>query len=199
MCFFKIFICKPKSCTPDSQLRDALFEVIINNCISHRFDTSHKFWEKYSVGNESLRKKLGYFLIENTDDPCTVTAAVNPKEYFEEFESQVVNRKSKGLRKGTAGMEFEDYAKRINSIKEIEAFGQLPMEKQKQNRFAMKNNEMMLEEIEKSKFVQINDKRYYFSDGIVSLPFSHPFLLEMVKFKGEKKNKKLKHFTTRKT
>ena len=170
-------------------MRDALFEVIINNSISHRFDTSHKFWEKYSVGNESLRKKLGYFLIENTDDPCTVTAAVNPKEYFEEFESQVVNRKSKGLRKGTAGMEFEDYAKRINSIKEIETFGQLAMEKQKQNRFAMKNNEMMLEEIEKSKFVQINDKRYYFSDGIVSLPFSHPFLLEMVKFKGEKKTK----------
>ena len=77
-----------------------MFEVIINNSISHRFDTSHKFWEKYSVGNESLRKKLGYFLIENTDDPCIVTVAVNPKEYFEEFASQVVNRKSKGLRKG---------------------------------------------------------------------------------------------------
>ena len=29
-------------------------------------------------------------------------------------------------------MEFEDYAKRINSIREIETFGQLPKEKQKQ-------------------------------------------------------------------
>ena len=26
---------------------------------------------------------------------------------------------------------------------------------------------MVLEQIEKSKFAQINDKRYYFSDGIV--------------------------------
>ena len=72
-------------------------------------------------------------------------------------------------------MEFEDYAKRINSIIEIEIFGHLPNEKQKQNRFAIKNNQMVLEEIKKSKFAQINDKRYYFSDGIVSLPLSHPF------------------------
>ena len=47
----------------------------------------------------------------------------------------------------------------------------------------------MLEEIGKSKFAQINDKRYYFSDWIVSLPFSHPFLLANVKFKREKKQK----------
>ena len=35
----------------------------------------------------------------------------------------------------------------------------------------VKNNEMVLKEIEKSKFSQIDDKRYYFSDDIVSLPF----------------------------
>ena len=48
---------------------------------------------------------------------------------------------------------------------------------------------MVLEEIEKSKFAQINDKRYYFSDGIVSLPFSHPYLHEIVQFKIDKKQK----------
>ena len=129
ICVFFIFICKPESCTPDSQFRDVLFEVIINKNILHRFDTLHKFWEKYSVRNESLRKKLSYFSIKNIDDPYIVIVAVNPKEYFEEFESQVVNKKHKGLRKGATGMEFEDYVKRINSIKEIETFGQLPMEK----------------------------------------------------------------------
>ena len=79
-------------------------------------------------------------------------------------------------------MEFEDYAKRIIFIREIETFGQLPKEKQKQNRFTIKNNQMVLEEIEKAKFAQINDKRYYFSDGILSLTFSHPFLKEIVDF-----------------
>ena len=86
-------------------------------------------------------------------------------------------------------MELENYSKQINSLKEIKTFGQLPVEKQKQKRFTIKNNEMILEEIEKSKFVQINDKRYYFSDGIVSLPFSHPYLLDIVQFKRDKKRK----------
>ena len=70
-------------------------------------------------------------MIQNIDDSCMVTVAVNPKEYFQEFESQPINEKHKGLRKAAAGMEFEDYAKRINLIKEIETFGQLPKKKQK--------------------------------------------------------------------
>ena len=136
-----------------------------------------------------MRKTLGYFSIGNIDDPCVVSVVVNPKEYFEVFKSQAVNKKHQELRKGAAGMEFEDYANRINSIKGIETFGQLTKKKQKQNRFAIKNNEMVLEEIEKSKFTQINYKRYYFRDGIVSLPFSHPLLYEIVKFNREKKTK----------
>ena len=48
---------------------------------------------------------------------------------------------------------------------------------------------MILQEIEKSKFTQINDKRYYFSDGIVSLPFCHLYLHETVQFKRDKKQK----------
>ena len=93
ICVF-IFICKPERCTPDSQFRDVLFEVIINNDILRRSDTSEKFWEIQSVSNESLRKYLGCFLIKNIDDPCIVTVAVNSKEYFEEFESQTINEKN---------------------------------------------------------------------------------------------------------
>ena len=94
------------------------------------------------------------------------------------------------LREGASGMKFEDYAERINSIREIETFAQLPKEKQKQNRFTIKINQMILEEIEKSKFAQINNKRYYFSDRILSLPFSLPFLKEIVNFKTKKQQKK---------
>ena len=138
----------------------------------------------------NLKKKLGYLSIENRkipDSPCVAIAVVNPKEYLEEFESQSVNEKHKGLRKGASRMEFEDYAK--NSIRKIETFGQLPKEKQKQNRFTIKNNQMVLEEIEKSKFAQINDKRYLLSDRNVSSPISHLFLKEIVNFKREKKAK----------
>ena len=48
---------------------------------------------------------------------------------------------------------------------------------------------MVLQEIEKPKFAQINDKRCYFSNGTMSLPFSHPYLYEIVKFKRDKKQK----------
>ena len=46
---------------------------------------------------------------------------------------------------------------------------------------------MYLEENMKSKFAQINDKRYYFCNGIVSLPIFHPHLKKIMEFKLEKK------------
>ena len=63
--------------------------------------------------------------------------------------------------------------------------------------FLFKKNEMVLEQIEKSKYAQMNVKRYYFSDGIVSLPFSHPFLHEINQFKKDK-NKKTEAFSLKK-
>ena len=48
---------------------------------------------------------------------------------------------------------------------------------------------MFLEEVEKSAFAQINDKRYYFSDVIVSLSFSHPCLSEIIDYKEKKKQR----------
>ena len=69
----------------------------------HSFDASQTFWEKYGARNEHLRKELGYFSIENIDDSSFVTVAVNPKKHFGDFESQSVNKKLKGLRKGQVG------------------------------------------------------------------------------------------------
>ena len=77
-------------------------------------------------------------------------------------------------------MEFENCSRRINSKANIETFGQQSAEKQNQNKFTIKNNELILQEIEKPKFAQINDTRYYFSVDIVSLPFCCSFLYEIV-------------------
>ena len=73
-----------------------------------------------------------------------VTVAVNPKEYLEGIKSENINKKHKALRKDALSMEFGNYARRINSIKEIETFGEFSPEKQKQDRFSIKNNEMIL-------------------------------------------------------
>ena len=44
---------------------------------------------------EDLRKCLGYFEIENIDNPFILTTACNSKEYFELFENNKVNKKYK--------------------------------------------------------------------------------------------------------
>ena len=57
---------------------------------------------------------------------------------------------------------------------------------------------MVLEEVEKFKFAQVNDKRCYFSDVIVSLPFSHSLLSEIVEFNERKKERIEKYRTEEK-
>ena len=83
ICVVFIFIQKPESNLPDGKFRNVLLEITKENEILHRFDMSHKFWKIFSVRDESLKKKRGYYSIENIDDPCVVAIAVNPKEYFE--------------------------------------------------------------------------------------------------------------------
>ena len=42
---------------------------------------------------------------------------------------------------------------------------------------------MMTTTINKVQFASLNDKRYYFSDGIISLPFGHLSLSELRDYK----------------
>ena len=56
---------------------------------------------------------LGLYEVEHIDNSCYVTLAVNPKEYFE---SNSTNKKHKGIKKGSAGMEYENYAERIKPL-----------------------------------------------------------------------------------
>ena len=46
---------------------------------------------------------MGLFEIEHIDNPNVCTIAVNPKEYFEKFKNKDINKKHKGVRKGTRG------------------------------------------------------------------------------------------------
>ena len=43
--------------------------------------------------------------------------------------------------------------------------------------------------MKKCQFAKVNDKRYYFSDGIVFLPFGHPYLSGVRKYKNESAEK----------
>ena len=80
---------------------------------------------------ENLKKCLGYFEIEHTNNPCFVTVAVNPEEYYQSFEDNSFNKKQ-------------------------------------------------------TTFSQFINKRFYFSNRIISLPLSHPYLKNLNKYKEKK-------------
>ena len=52
-------------------------------------------------------------------------------------------------------MGFDNYVKRANSVKDMKTFDQFSQERQVQFRFSVKNNKMILEEMQKSKFAQV--------------------------------------------
>ena len=127
---------------------------------------------------------MGLYEIEHINNPNVCTIAVNPKEYFEKFKNRDINKKHKGVKKGTRGMMFENYAERIKQLRFD--LNILPShEFVTQRRFEIRNTEMKMKAIKKVKFARLNDKRYYFSDGIVSLPFGHILLEKARQYKKQ--------------
>ena len=57
------------------------------------------------------------------------------------------------------------------------------VEQIEQKRFQVINGSMQMKSISKVQFGQLNYKRFYFSNGIISLPYSHPYLEELRKGK----------------
>ena len=109
-----IVVSSVSSTFTDEQVRNILFEIFSKNEIRERFDKSDKFLPEN-------QKVLGLYEVESIDDPCLVTLAVNRKEYFEYFKSENVNKKHKGIKKGSAGMEYENYAERIKPLHDFDS------------------------------------------------------------------------------
>ena len=103
-----IVISSLQSTFTEEQVRNILFEIFSENEIGERFDKSDKFWELFGVCKPENQKVLGLYEVESINDPRLVTLAVNPKEYFEYFKSENVYKKHKGIKKGSAGMDFEN-------------------------------------------------------------------------------------------
>ena len=93
------------------------------------------------------------------------------------------NKKSKGIHKETPGMDFDSYANRIYSKYERSNDPKIT-----QNQFQVKLNAMSMVSIAKNKFASLNDKRFYFMNGITSLPFGHLYHNETRKAKSQFKN-----------
>ena len=136
-----LFVSNLKSTMTEDQTRKLIFEMILLK-IGHRIDTSHDFYANFLCQNKKLKKQVGLYEVESSDNANIITSAVNPKEYFEIF------------------------------------------------RFQIKNTMMQLTAVRRKQFAGLNDKRFYLSNGITSLPYGH-FLLSEIR--DEKKQYKHIH------
>ena len=78
-------------------------------------------------------------------------------------------------------MNFESYTERIKVLREVDC--KRVNKKMIQKRLLVKNTEMKMASVSKVQFANLNDRQYYFSDGIVSLPFAHPLLSDLPELK----------------
>ena len=183
-CFIKfLFLRDIKSHITENATRELIFKIIMQSKIGPRIDTSDIFFEQFDCRNPSLNIQVGLYEVESIDNPNVVTVALNPKEYFEVFRNKNFNKKHEGVKKATEAIDFESHASRIMDLREYDSIDKKPKQLI-QKRFQTKNSHMKLVSGKKLQFVSLNDKRYYFSDGISSLLFGH-FLLNEVR---EKKN-----------
>ena len=120
--------------------------------------------------------------------------AVKPKQYLELFGDKNINKKHKGIKKGLSGMGFKNFAQRIGSLVNFDTFEKPLYDTKKVSRLNVLASEMVKSTYVKNKFSQINDKRFYFPDGAVSLLFYHPVLSEIEEFKQKKAQKIEKYF-----
>ena len=170
-----IFVCGLNCVVNEIQARKIIFEVMIESKIIDRLDLSDDFWAEFNVQNKKLKKQVGLFEVESINVPNIITIAINPKEYREEFQDFSNNKKHKGIKKGTPGMDFNAYCSKLRNITEYfdSYYKEQKSKKLKQKRFQVINDAMQMNTVDKIQFGQLNDKRFYFPNGIVSLPFGH--------------------------
>ena len=179
-------------------MRDILFEIFSKTKIRDRFGKSDKFWKRFNVHNLKDQKVIGLYEVEHINNPCYVTLAVNPKEYFEYFKSNLTNKKHKGIKKGSPGMEYENYVERIKPLIDFNSFVKPRPDIKDVVRISVKKGEMTTHKIRKNKFLQLNNKRFYFPNAVVSLPFGHLSLNEIDEYKKDKGQTIEKYFWSEK-
>lgn len=111
-----MYTSNPKSNICVKKNWEIIFEVITASKIYDRFHSSHKYQDKFNVKKEDTHKCLDFFEIENVYNPCFLTIACNPKEYDKMFKNKCINKKHKGIKQGSPGMNFENYTERLVSL-----------------------------------------------------------------------------------
>ena len=86
------------------------------------------------------------------------------------------------MEKNTPAMDFEAHSERLATLHEYCFESKQKIE---QKRFQVINDSVQMKSVKKTQFAGLNDERFYFHDGIVSLPLGQ-FLMNKVREVEEK-------------
>ena len=114
-----VFICDLKCSIDERKTRDIIFKVMIKSKIFERLNLSDDFWDQFGVQSKILKKQVGLFEIESINKANVITIALNPKKYYERSDDHSDNKKQKGLKKSTHGMDLDSYSSRLADLNEF--------------------------------------------------------------------------------
>ena len=117
---FFVFICSLDCDVKESEFRKIMFESLKKSKIAKRLDHSDDFWKQFGVYHENTKKVMGLYEIEKIDNPNICSITINPKEYFEKFKNRKIDKKHKGVRRDTPGINFESCTEKMSSLRQID-------------------------------------------------------------------------------
>ena len=176
---FFVLICDLACDVREDGARDIILEVMLKSKIFKRLDLSDEYFGKFNCCNTDLKKRVGYFEVENIYNANIITIALNPKEYYERFMDTTDNKKHKRLHKSFPGMDFDSYSSRLSDLTEYYTeflTKPNPVNQIEKKRFQIVDESMQMKTVSKAQFGQLNEKSFYFSNDITSLPYRHPTL-----------------------
>ena len=186
-CSFQINGISLAAANQQTPSEDKFLEFIENTIyreLNHRIDTSSEYYDRFSLRDESRKKKMGLFALEQDGtNPIVLSVNANPKEYFELTQNHYVNKKHKGLARGTCGIDLKLYLDKVlntpSSSSRTHAFSGNTFH---QSRIRTDHNSIGISVIQKKPLAQINDKYFYTYDGILSFMHGHRDLEEYYNF-----------------
>ena len=139
------------------------------------------------------KKQMGLFAFEKIGKTIKLCLATNPKEYLEEIDDDdngdEIFLKHKGVRKDSKGMQANEYKKRLHSLTDLKQhYKSLAASSIAQTRLKKSLGDITMISLNKNGLSQLNDKVYYFENGLMSLPHNHPDLDPIIKYRAGKKN-----------
>ena len=78
---------------------------------------------------------------------------------------------------------MDSYSERLADLNEFSKDFFKKLKQIEQKRFQIINESMQMKSVSKVEFGQLNDQRLYFSNGLISLPYGHPYLEDLRKEK----------------